>query len=76
MNFIVIAILVLGSIALVAALVLFGVSKKFAVEEDPRLGQVGEILPKVLIVVVVVLPVVPVWLLPLSRVLMPVLSKD
>ena len=45
MNFIVIAILVLGSIALVAALVLFGVSKKFAVEEDPRLGQVGEILP-------------------------------
>ena len=45
MNFIVIAILVLGFIALVAALVLFGVSKKFAVEEDPRLGQVGEILP-------------------------------
>ncbi len=37
--------LVLGSIALVAALVLFAVSKKFAVEEDPRLGQVGEILP-------------------------------
>ena len=45
MNFILIAVLVLGAIALIAALVLFGVSKKFAVEEDPRLGQVGEILP-------------------------------
>lgn len=39
MNFILIAVLVLGAIALIAALVLFGVSKKFAVEEDPRLGQ-------------------------------------
>ena len=45
MNFILIAILVLGVIALIAALVLFVVSKKFAVEEDPRLGQVAEILP-------------------------------
>ena len=45
MNFILIAVLVLGAIALIAALVLFGVFKKFAVEEDPRLGQVGEILP-------------------------------
>ena len=45
MNFILIAVLVLGAMALDAALVLFGVSKKFAVEEDPRLGQVGEILP-------------------------------
>src|SRR5574344_361221 len=45
MNFIVIAILVLGAIALTAALVLFGVSKKFAVDEDPRLGQVGDVLP-------------------------------
>ena len=34
MNFILIAVLVLGAIALIAALVLFGVSKKFAVEED------------------------------------------
>ena len=51
MNFILIAVLVLGAIALIAALVLFGVSKKFAVEEDPRLGQVA------------VLPDVPVWLL-------------
>lgn len=45
MNFIMIAVLVLGAIALIAALVLFVVSKKFAVDEDPRLGQVGEILP-------------------------------
>ena len=41
---VVVAVLVLGAIALIAALVLFGVSKKFAVEEDPRLGQVGGIL--------------------------------
>ena len=61
MNFILIAVLVLGAIALIAALVLFGVSKKFAVEEDPRLGQVGEILPGANCVVVV-LPDVPVWL--------------
>ena len=40
-----IAVLVLGAIALVSALVLFLVSKKFAVEEDPRLGQVQEVLP-------------------------------
>ena len=39
MNFILIAVLVLGAIALIAALVLFGVSKKFAVEEDPRLDR-------------------------------------
>lgn len=45
MDLILSAVLVLGAIALVAALVLFGVSKKFAVEEDPRLGQVGEFLP-------------------------------
>ena len=43
MELILSAVLVLGAIALVAALVLFGVSKKFAVEEDPRLGQVGDI---------------------------------
>ena len=60
MNFILIAVLVLGAIALIAALVLFGVSKKFAVEEDPRLGQVGEIC-QVPTVVVAVLPDVLVW---------------
>lgn len=45
MNFILIAVLVLGAIALVASLVLYFVSKKFAVEEDPRIGQVAELLP-------------------------------
>lgn len=61
MDLILSAVLVLGAIALVAALVLFGVSKKFAVEEDPRLGQVGELL-MVPTAVVAVLPDVPVWL--------------
>jgi len=45
MNFILIAVLALGAIALVASLVLYLVSKKFAVEEDPRIGQVAELLP-------------------------------
>lgn len=45
MNFILNAVLVLGAIALVAAVILFFVSKKFAVNEDPRIGQVTEILP-------------------------------
>lgn len=45
MNFILIAVTVLGVIALIAALVLYGVSKKFAVEEDPRIGEVQEALP-------------------------------
>ena len=75
MNFILIAVLVLGAIALIAALVLFGVSKKFAVEEDPRLGQVGELLPGANCGGWV-LPDVPVWLQHWSRVLMPVASMD
>ncbi len=45
MDFILMAVIVLGAIALVAAVVLYVVSKKFAVEEDPRIGQVQEILP-------------------------------
>ena len=45
MNFISIAVIVLGSIALVSALILYVVSKKFAVQEDPRIGQVAELLP-------------------------------
>ena len=45
MNFILIAVLALGAIALVSSLVLYVVSKKFAVEEDPRIGQVTELLP-------------------------------
>lgn len=45
MNFILTAIITLGSIALIAAVVLFVVAKKFAVMEDPRIGQVQELLP-------------------------------
>ena len=45
MNFMLLAIVVLGTIALVASGILFVVSKKFAVEEDPRLAKVAEALP-------------------------------
>lgn len=45
MDFIFNAVMVLGAIALIAAFVLFFVSKKFAVIEDPRVGQVQEALP-------------------------------
>ena len=45
MNFILIAVIVLGAIGLIAAIVLFAASKKFAVYEDPRIAQVGEVLP-------------------------------
>ncbi len=45
MNFILSAVLVLGAIALVAAVILYVCSKKFAVEEDPRLAVVNEALP-------------------------------
>ena len=45
MNFILSAVLVLGAIGLIAAVVLYACSKKFAVYEDPRIGQVQEVLP-------------------------------
>ena len=45
MDFIIYAVIVLGAIALIAAIVLYAASKKFAVEEDPRIGQVLEALP-------------------------------
>lgn len=45
MNFILSAVIVLGAIALIAAVVLYACSKKFAVYEDPRIGQVQELLP-------------------------------
>lgn len=46
MKVILIAILVLGAIGLVAALVLWLVAKQFAVKVDPRIGQVSEVLPQ------------------------------
>ena len=45
MDFILIAVAVLGGIGLIAALILFVCSKKFAVYEDPRIAQVTEVLP-------------------------------
>ena len=46
MNVILIAVISVGVIALVAALVLYLASKKFAVYEDPRIAQVAEVLPQ------------------------------
>ncbi len=46
MNFIVIAVIVLGAIGLVSAVVLYVCSKKFAVKEDPRIGQTAALLPQ------------------------------
>ena len=45
MNAIIVPVLVLGIIALIASVVLYACSKKFAVEEDPRLPAVLEVLP-------------------------------
>ena len=46
MNVILIAVISLGAIALVAAVILYWASKKFAVYEDPRIAQVAEVLPQ------------------------------
>lgn len=46
MNFILIAVLVLGAIALISALILYFVAKKFAVKEDPRIAEVSALLPQ------------------------------
>lgn len=46
MNVILIAVIVLGALGLVSALVLFFASHKFAVHEDPRIGKVSEVLPQ------------------------------
>ncbi len=44
-NVILIAVASLAALGLLLALLLYVVSKKFAVEEDPRIGQVAEVLP-------------------------------
>ncbi|MDR0961742.1 MAG: Fe-S cluster domain-containing protein [Mediterranea sp.] len=41
-----IAVISLGTIALIAAVILYAASKKFAVYEDPRIAQVSEVLPQ------------------------------
>ena len=45
MNFILTSVIALGAIALISSVVLYLVSKKFAVNEDPRIGIVTELLP-------------------------------
>ena len=45
MDLILVAVISLGAIGLISAIVLFVASKKFAVYEDPRIGQVAEVLP-------------------------------
>ncbi len=45
MNLILVAVISLGVIGLISAVILFGASKKFAVYEDPRIGKVAEVLP-------------------------------
>ncbi len=46
MNPILVAVISLGTIGLVSAVILYVTSKKFAVYEDPRIGQVTEVLPQ------------------------------
>ncbi len=46
MSLILIAVISLGAIGLVSAVILFAASKKFAVYEDPRIAQVAAVLPQ------------------------------
>lgn len=46
MNPILVAVIALGAVGLIAAIVLYVASKKFAVFEDPRIGQVAAVLPQ------------------------------
>ncbi len=45
MNLILIALLSLGAIGAISAIILYFVAQKFAVYEDPRIAQVEEVLP-------------------------------
>ena len=46
MDLILVAVISLGAVGLIAAVILYVVSKKFAVYEDPRIAQVAEVLPQ------------------------------
>ena len=46
MDLILIAVVSLGAIGLVSAVILYVASKKFAVYEDPRIAKVAEVLPQ------------------------------
>ena len=43
MNFVLIAVIVLGAIGLISAIILYVTSKKFAVEEDLRIAEVAAV---------------------------------
>lgn len=45
MNLVVVALIVLGAIGIIGSLALYFVAKQFYVYEDPRVGQVEEVLP-------------------------------
>lgn len=45
MSLILIAVLLLGAVGAIGAIILFLVAQKFKVYEDPRIGQVEEVLP-------------------------------
>ena len=45
MNPIILAVISIGAIALVLSVILYVISKKFAVKEDPRIAQIIEVLP-------------------------------
>ena len=57
MDLILVAVISLGAIGLIAAVILYAASKKFAVYEDPRIAKVSEIAVDVVIPVALVLPV-------------------
>lgn len=46
MSLILVAVISLGAIGLISAVILYVASKKFAVYEDPRIAQVEEVLPQ------------------------------
>lgn len=46
MNLILVAVISLGAIGLVSAIILFAASKKFAVYVDPRIAEVAAVLPQ------------------------------
>ena len=46
MDLVLVAVIALGAIGLVSSTVLYVCSKKFAVKEDARIGEVAELLPQ------------------------------
>jgi len=46
MSFVLIAVIVLGAIGLISAVILYVTSKKFAVKEDLRIAEVSAVLPQ------------------------------